>query len=108
MTEIPDELLELRGQLDSVDERIMEHLAPLLGFVSQRIVLIDKVTDVKERYNLPARQPERHATQMEHLFAVGLEQGVPPEVVEIIWEGLHEFAVRREEQVLGSGNTVEP
>ncbi len=71
------ELNELRDQIDLVDKQMVDLLA-------QRLVLVEKVGEVKSKHGLPIYVPEREATMLASRREEAEKQGVPPQLIEDI------------------------
>ena len=70
-------LTGLRGQIDEVDQQILDLLA-------RRLELVAEVGEVKGRYGLPIYDPERERAMIAGKRAVAEQRGLPPDLVEDI------------------------
>ena len=68
-------LTGLRGQIDEVDQQILDLLA-------RRLELVAEVGEVKGRYGLPIYDPERERAMIAGKRAVAEQRGLPPDLVE--------------------------
>ncbi|MEC7308174.1 bifunctional chorismate mutase/prephenate dehydrogenase [Vibrio crassostreae] len=71
------ELNELRDQIDAVDKQMLDLLA-------QRLVLVEKVGEVKSEHGLPIYVPEREAAMLASRRQEAEKIGVPPQLIEDI------------------------
>ncbi|CAG9295790.1 bifunctional chorismate mutase/prephenate dehydrogenase [Celerinatantimonas diazotrophica] len=70
-----DPLAELRVQIDSVDQQLIDLFA-------QRLSLVKQVGEVKSQHGLPIYVPEREASMIAKRRAEALSQGVPEQLIE--------------------------
>lgn len=69
------ELNEIRENLDRIDNGIIELLA-------QRMALIPKVIEYKQKHNIPRYQPEREKELIERLRNIAKENNLNPNLAE--------------------------
>jgi isochorismate pyruvate lyase len=94
MSNLPEDLQDLRVRIDATDEKLVRLLA-------ERQQLIDKVIAVKKREGIAARLPQRVEDVLLHVKDVALAEGVDPALVQHLWRELIEWSIAREEEALG-------
>ena len=85
---------ELRAEIDRVD-------AGLVALLVKRAAYIDRAAEIKAGVGLPGRIGPRVEEVVAHVRAEAGAQGLDPDLVETLWRALIEWAIAREEQVLG-------
>lgn len=75
MTEIPDELVQLRRSIDNLD-------SVLIHIMAERFKITQRVGQLKAEQGLPAADPGREARQIERLRALAQEAQLDPEFAE--------------------------
>lgn len=85
---------ELRAEIDRVD-------AALVGLLVERAGYIDRAAEIKQGLGLPGRIGPRVEAVVAHVRAVAEARGLDPDLVETLWRALIEWAIEREEAVLG-------
>ncbi len=93
-THPPAELLQLREQIDTLDQ----HLLKLLG---ERQAIVDRVIVLKAKTGLPARLPDRVTEVITTARNSALQHGVSPDLAEKIWSTMVEWFIAHEEKRLG-------
>jgi chorismate mutase len=86
------DLLDLRAQIDGLDQALVE----LLG---RRFRVTDEVGRLKASSGLVAVDPEREATQEARLRSLAMRHGVNPDVVARIFRTIVEEVVSNHELV---------
>ncbi len=83
----------IRANIDTVDEEILSLLARRALFVGE--IAIYKATTGEDAY-----QPERFVELMDHLHKLAGPLCVSHELVDTVWQGIHEDSVARQEASL--------
>ncbi len=82
-----------RQEINKIDEQIIQ----LLG---QRQQQVEGIIQIKTALNLPAHQPARFNEVVERCRQLAVENKLDPDVVEAIWNLLHEYFLKLEEAAL--------
>lgn len=77
-----DKLGELRGQIDSIDHRLLE----LLG---ERMQISRRIGEIKGENGIPVVQPQRFANLLDDRTERGAELGLSPEFVRRMMKAIH-------------------
>ncbi|QFU08922.1 Salicylate biosynthesis protein PchB [Rhodobacteraceae bacterium THAF1] len=85
---------ELRAAIDSIDRDLIELLAERVGY-------IDRAAQLKPAEGLPARTTDRIAAVVANVRALAEDKDLDPDLAEQIWRLFIEWAIVREEKVLG-------
>lgn len=88
-----DTLQSLRVEIDRIDDSIVDLLAERLGIVR-------RVVEVKRREGLPALIPARVDEVLAHVREHAIAQGLPPELAEMVWQGVIDWTIKYEESQL--------
>jgi isochorismate pyruvate lyase len=91
-----DTMADLRGQIDRIDNALLDLLA-------ERARCIDRAIVLKLRENLPARTPDRVAGVIANVRKGAADRNLDPDQVERIWTDLIEAAIAHEARTLGQG-----
>ncbi|MFP1644478.1 chorismate mutase [Pontitalea aquivivens] len=89
-------MAELRTEIDALDAR-------LVALLATRARLIERAAQIKQGAGLPARIDARVEEVVAHVRAVAQREGLDPAQAEALWRQIIEWAITREEQVLGKG-----
>ncbi|KPD13072.1 chorismate mutase [Phaeobacter sp. 11ANDIMAR09] len=87
------DMAELRGQIDDLDEMLVELLATRAGY-------IDRAIELKRLNGWPARIPTRVDEVIENARAKAGEAGLDPDLIETLWRQLVEWSIAREARVI--------
>lgn len=82
-----DELEELRGKIDSVDDNLLELLA-------RRMEISREIGEYKRKHRIPVLQMERYNDLMDRRVEEGKEMGLTPEFVRHLLALIHEESVK--------------
>jgi len=83
-------MLELyRKQIDEIDAQIIDLLA-------KRFEIVKKVGEYKKERNIPPLQPERWQQVLQTRKNLAKEKWLNPELIEKIWNLIHEEALKLE------------
>lgn len=82
-----DPLQKPRQQIDRID-------AEIVALLGKRWELVEEVSRVKEKHNLPPLQPERFAELLEDVKALARVHQIPDEMVEEMWHTIHKYSRR--------------
>ena len=82
-------MADLRGQIDRIDQALLDLLADRARYIDRAIVL-------KPRENLPARTTDRVAQVIANVRDGAIKRDLDPELVERIWSNLIENAIAHE------------
>lgn len=86
-----DQLKALRGQIDALDERILELLA-------ERVAKVRAVGHYKQEHGLPLLDEDRWQAVIESRSAQGEEFGLSSDFVAELYDVIHQYALEVEAQ----------
>lgn len=86
-------LTQLRGQIDEIDERLLNQL-------SQRLELIKQIGQYKKDNNITILQKDRWFEILENRIKKGTDLGLSDEFVENLLRLIHEDSVRTQTKIL--------
>ncbi|OUS19935.1 chorismate mutase [Rhodobacterales bacterium 59_46_T64] len=89
-----DSMKDLRAQIDNID-------ADLIALLAERSTYIDRAVDLKKIENLPARTTDRVEEVVQNVRRLSQAQGLDPQLAEVLWRDLIEWAIAREAVHLG-------
>jgi chorismate mutase len=90
-------LSKLRKQLQMLDDS-------LLFLLSQRKQLILQVAAEKQHDNLPALNPHVALEKEVRLIDIGSDLGLSPDLVQKIWQIIHQDSVKTQEEIFDMSN----
>jgi len=82
-----DPLQKPRQEIDAIDAQIVA----LLG---ERWKLVEEVSLIKQKHDLPPLQPERFAELLEDVKDLARKHDIPKEMVEEMWHTIHKYSRR--------------
>ena len=88
-----NELEECRKKIDKIDREIIE----LLG---QRKAVVEVIAEIKKKNGLDALQPARFREVIEMRRLLAAEANLDPEMVEEIWNVMHDHFVKLESKLI--------
>jgi chorismate mutase len=86
------QLATVRRHIDAVDEEI-------LMLLHEREALVGQVAQIKAQYGLEPLQPARYKELLQNLHAKAKELGLKPELVDDIWNAVHEHSVATQKKL---------
>lgn len=86
----------LRAQIDRTD-------AELIALLVERAGYIDRAVDIKKGNGLPARITPRVQEVIANVRRLADEQGVDPDLAELLWSQLIEWSIQREAKHIPEG-----
>lgn len=87
-------MADIRAEIDRIDESLVRLLA-------ERATYIDRAAEIKSEADLPARIEDRVEQVVANVRAHAGARGLSPELVEMLWRGLIDWSIAREENRLG-------
>ncbi|KGB81188.1 chorismate mutase [Rhodovulum sp. NI22] len=87
-------MLELRAQIDALDQRLIKMLA-------RRAAYIDRAAELKPAEGLAARIDARVEQVVANARRNADAAGLDPDFAETIWRQMIDWSIAREERVLG-------
>lgn len=98
----PTTLQEARARIDEINERVVELLA-------ERQAVVDELCTLKADADRTVRDPEREAELLAHVRSVAEDEGLPPDLAEILFEAILKHSVQRQcrqrtEEQVGASN----
>jgi len=88
-------LEQLRGEIDEIDEQMINLLA-------QRMGLVEKIAEDKKRNNVTILQVSRYEQLLNDRIKKGERQSLNPEFVKAIFEQVHQNSIRRQEVIMNA------
>lgn len=92
------DLNDLRIEIDKADSE-------MLNLLAKRLSLVHQVGEYKKANNLPPLQPQRWQQVLEKLKLDAKKLNLNQQLVEDIWNLVHEHALRLEEGVIAEDQT---
>lgn len=89
-------MTDLRVEIDSLDQQIVELLA-------KRVTLIDRAAELKPGEGLPARIESRVEAVVDNVRHCAEMAGFDADLAEQLWRRMIDWSIEREEVVLGKG-----
>jgi chorismate mutase len=90
MKNFEEKIKPMREKIDILDDKILE-------LIAQRLEVVREVGELKKEFNIPPLQPERWKEVLEKLKKKGGEKNISEELIEKIWNAIHEEALKIEE-----------
>jgi len=87
------DMVELRGEIDALDGR-------LIALLATRAEYIDRAIALKQINGWPARIPQRVEEVVTKVRNSAEAEGLDPELAEIVWRQLIDWSIAREAQVI--------
>ena len=94
---IPQQLLDAREKIDSIDRRLVELLA-------ERFVLTEEVGQLKASNALTAVDPKREAEKLDTLRSLAQESGINPDLVNLIFSEIMAEVVKNHNRIRAARN----
>ena len=85
----------LRREIDAIDAR-------LVALLNERFQVVQRVVAVKKRDRLPANIPERVEEVVMAARRLASEEGLPPDLAEILWRAMVSWTIAHEERELAA------
>lgn len=83
-------LKDLRAEIDAIDQEILE-------LMRKRAEISERIAQVKEAEHLPVRDEARKEQMIAQRLATATTYGIPADIVESIWNIMHEWSVSLQE-----------
>lgn len=93
MSDVHHDLESIRDLIDSVDGEI-------IGLLKHRSLLVEHVIAIKKLSKQAPLQPERFAQMKIRLHELADQQGLDKQLVDEIWEAIHESSLRHQAKEL--------
>ena len=87
-------MAELRVEIDQLDRELIE-------LIAKRTQYIDRAAVLKQGEKLPARITSRVEEVVDNVKRLATQNNLDPQIAETVWRDLIEWAIAKEEQVLG-------
>lgn len=84
------ELSKARKEIDKIDSK-------LLRLISQRILVVKKIGEIKRLNNIPIKDPKREKERIDKLTQEGKALGLSSDVIKKIWRVLFSIAYKIEQ-----------
>ncbi len=96
-SDLPDELLRIRGSIDNID-------AALVHLLAERFKCTQEVGRLKARTGMPPSDPAREEQQIARLRALAEKSGLDPVFAEKFLNFIVAEVIRHHEDIATSGN----
>lgn len=90
------ELAKLRTEIDRIDSELVKLLA-------ERMKIVDRVVEVKQKAGLPALIPDRVEEVASRVRDEAKKLGAPPELAELVYRKMMDWVIAYEEKRLKGG-----
>jgi len=90
-----EEVIDLRNQIDALDEDLVE----LLGI---RMQLAEQIGDIKDQYSIPVLQPARWKTVLEKARINAEKRGLSADFIEELFKAMHQESIHHQLMVMNS------
>lgn len=87
-----------RAEIDEIDNEIEDLLIAVVKGLAARNGAVAKIKQIKEEHAIPAHQPTRFQTIIDHARDTAIEAGVNPEPIIRFWHGVHEDSLSQQSQ----------
>lgn len=91
---VEGELAGLRGEIDDID-------AELLQLLARRMEVSSRIGEYKKQNNVTVVQMDRWKQILSDHIAVGDSLGLDQELVNVVFEAIHQASIRRQSAILG-------
>ncbi len=95
VTQTTENLSELRRQIDTIDEGLLELFA-------KRMRISREIGIYKKEHNMPILQTPRYGEILESRPQMGIAMNLNPDFVQTIFSAIHEESVRQQMMVMGN------
>ncbi len=86
-----DQLSQYRNQIDTIDTII-------ITLLKERFDAVRAIGEYKKLNSMEALQPGRWQEVLDSRMAIATQNGLNPEWIREIWESIHKYALRVEEE----------
>ena len=93
---VESDLAGLRGEIDDID-------AELLQLLARRMEVSERIGDYKKLNNVTVVQMDRWKQILADHIAVGDSLGLDRELVNAVFEAVHQASIRRQSEILEDG-----
>jgi isochorismate pyruvate lyase len=87
------QLAELRAEIDRIDSELVKLLA-------ERMKIVDRVVEVKQKAGLPALIPDRVEEVASRVRFEAKKLGAPPDLAELVYRKMMDWVIAYEEKRL--------
>ncbi|WP_455278706.1 chorismate mutase [[Eubacterium] cellulosolvens] len=87
-----EKLNDHRNEIDLIDEK-------LLQLLEKRLAIVKKIAVLKDRENLPIRDPDREASILKNIAVKAENIGLDPELAKRFFRSLIELSVEVEQKL---------
>ncbi len=87
-----DQLTQYRNQIDTID-------TILITLLKERFDAVKWIGEYKKLHNMKPLQPGRWQEVLNSRIAIAEQNGLDPDLIREIWETIHKYALRIEEEV---------
>lgn len=93
MSEAEKSLAPYRAQIDKID-------AQMAALLAERLICVEKATDIKHALGLPARTPGRIEAILTHVRQLARQQNLHEDLAVTVWRALTDWLLAYETQRL--------
>ncbi len=87
------DLANLRGEIDDIDSELLQLLA-------RRMEVSAQIGEYKKRNNVTVVQMDRWKKILEEHIATGSDLGLPPQLINEVFEAIHQASIERQSHIL--------
>ena len=91
------DLASLRGEIDDIDSELLQLLA-------RRMEVSAQIGEYKRSHNVTVVQMDRWKKILEDHVATGEEMGLSPELINKVFESIHQASIERQSRIMEEGN----
>ena len=93
------DLAGLRSEIDDIDSELLQLLA-------RRMEVSAQIGDYKKSHNVAVVQMDRWKKILNDHIAAGMEMGLSPELINKVFEAVHQASIERQSRIMEEGETL--
>lgn len=90
-----DQLVELRAEIDVIDNHLIQTLA-------ERMAVAEQIGEVKKSQNVSVLQDSRWGEILETMVEIGAESGLSEEFIKVVYKAIHQESINKQEKIVTS------
>ena len=94
---VEHDLASLRGEIDDIDSELLQLLA-------RRMEVSAQIGEYKKSHNVTVVQMDRWKKILDDHVATGKEMGLSPELINKVFEAVHQASIERQSRIMEAGN----
>ena len=95
---VEHDLAGLRGEIDDIDNELLQLLA-------RRMEVSAQIGEYKKSHNVTVVQMDRWKKILDDHMAAGMEMGLSPELINKVFEAVHQASIERQSRIMEEGET---